>query len=475
VVGKTADGTEFWFVTGSQHLYGPGTLRQVDEDSRMIVEYLNRHGGLPYPVVWKPVVKTQDEITALFPEAECAPDCAGVICWMHTFSPAKMWINGLKALRKPMLHLNTQVNSDLPWKTIDMDFMNLNQSAHGDREFGYICSRLGIRRKIVCGHYRSPRVLQALRVWLRVAAAWHGLQRLRVARIGDNMRDVAVTEGNKVDAQIQFGFSVSGYGVGDVVAHIREVAGREVDELVDRYRASYQLPDVSDRTMDSIRSAARQELGLRAFLQERDCGAFTTNFEDLNGLEQLPGLASQRLMADGFGFGAEGDWKTAALLWAIKKMANGLPGGVSFMEDYTYHLEPGRERILGAHMLEVCPTLAASCPRLEVHPLGIGGKADPARLIFSASPGPAINATLVEFGSKFRLVVNEIEIVPPDAPLASLPTASAVWIPRPDMAASAERWIAAGGAHHSVCSAAVGTEYMEDFSRIAGIELVLIR
>ncbi len=464
-----------WFITGSQHLYGEETLKQVAEHSRRIVDSLNGSGEIALDIVWKPTVKTQAEVTATLRAADVDPACAGVICWMHTFSPAKMWINGLKLLQKPMLHLNTQANRDISWASMDMDFMNLNQAAHGDREFGYICTRLGIRRKVVNGYCDTPRVRAAIDVWSRVAAAWLDSQTMRVARIGDNMREVAVTEGNKVDAQIQFGYAVDGYGVGDVLKYVSQVTDAETDKLVGEYFDLYAVPDRSDAAMKSIRAAARQEIGIRAFLEAGNYSAFTTTFENLYGFDQLPGLASQRLMADGYGFGAEGDWKTAALLRSMKLMAAGRPGGVSFMEDYTYHFEPGRERVLGAHMLEVCPSIAAGKPSLEVHPLGIGGKADPARLVFTTAPGGAINATMVEFGADFRLVVNELEIVAPDAPLPKLPVASTVWIPKPDLAEGARRWIEAGGAHHSVNAPALTTEFMEDYARIAGVELVVIR
>ena len=466
---------QIWFITGSQSLYGEETLRRVEEHSRRIVDALNRSGEIALDLVWKPTVKTQAEITATLQAANLDSSCAGVVCWMHTFSPAKMWINGLKLLQKPMLHLNTQANRDIPWAAIDMDFMNLNQAAHGDREFGYLCTRLGLRRKVVNGYYDTPRVRAAIDVWGRVAAAWLDSQTMKVARIGDNMREVAVTEGNKVDAQIQFGYAVDGYGVGDVLKFISAVSDQQVGELVEEYFDLYTVPERSEATMKSIRAAARQEIGIRAFLETGGYTAFTTTFENLYGFDQLPGLAAQRLMADGYGFGAEGDWKTAALLRTMKLMAAGRRGGVSFMEDYTYHFEPGRERVLGAHMLEVCPSIASGRPSLEVHPLGIGGKADPARLVFSTPPGEAINATMVEFGSNFRLVVNELEIVAPDAPLPQLPVARTVWIPKPDLAEGARRWIEAGGAHHSVNAPALTTEFMKDYARMAGVELILIR
>ena len=466
---------EFWFVVGSQFLYGPEVLETVAARAAEMADKLNASGNLPCKIVYKVTAKTNTEISDVVREANYDKHCAGIITWCHTFSPSKMWINGFANLQKPYCHFATQYNREIPNEEIDMDFMNLNQAAHGDREFGYICTRLGIRRKVVNGYCDTPRVRAAIDVWSRVAAAWLDSQTMRVARIGDNMREVAVTEGNKVDAQIQFGYAVDGYGVGDVLKYVSQVTDAETDKLVGEYFDLYAVPDRSDAAMKSIRAAARQEIGIRAFLEAGNYSAFTTTFENLYGFDQLPGLASQRLMADGYGFGAEGDWKTAALLRSMKLMAAGRPGGVSFMEDYTYHFEPGRERVLGAHMLEVCPSIAAGKPSLEVHPLGIGGKADPARLVFTTAPGDAINATMVEFGADFRLVVNELEIVAPDAPLPKLPVASTVWIPKPDLAEGARRWIEAGGAHHSVNAPALTTEFMEDYARIAGVELVVIR
>ncbi|WP_294507591.1 L-arabinose isomerase [uncultured Victivallis sp.] len=463
------------FITGSQHLYGEETLKQVAANSRAVVEMLNGSGEIPQQIVWQPTVTTQAEVTAAIIAANSDPECAGVICWMHTFSPAKMWINGLKLLQKPMLHLNTQANRDIPWSTIDMDFMNLNQAAHGDREFGFICTRLGIARKVVNGHCGDPLVRSRIAAWVRAATAWLDSQTMRIARFGDNMREVAVTEGNKVSAQIAFGYAVDGYGVGDLAEVVREVADTEVDELVREYRDLYTIPDRSDAAMASIRTAARQEIGIRRFLEEGNYSGFTDTFEDLHGFDQLPGLAAQRLMADGYGFGAEGDWKTAALLHSLKVMACGLPGGVSFMEDYTYHFEPGRGRVLGSHMLEVCPSIAAAKPTLEVHPLGIGGKSDPARLVFGTKPGPALNASMIELDGHFRLVVNEVEVVAPDEDLPKLPVARTVWIPKPDLAEGARRWIEAGGAHHSVHAPALTPEHLRDFARIAGVELIEIR
>ena len=476
-MGRRIDGKrcEIRFITGSQHLYGDETLKQVAANSRAVVEMLNTSGEIPQRIVWQPTVTTQAEVTAAIVAANSDPDCAGIICWMHTFSPAKMWINGLKLLQKPMLHLNTQANRDIPWSTIDMDFMNLNQAAHGDREFGFICTRLGIARKVVNGYCGDPEVRARIAAWVRAATAWLDSQTMRIARFGDNMREVAVTEGNKVSAQIAFGYAVDGYGIGDLNAVVREVSDGEVGELVQEYLDLYTLPDRSDGAMASIRAAARQEIGIRRFLEAGNYSGFTDTFEDLHGFEQLPGLAAQRLMADGYGFGAEGDWKTAALLHSLKVMACGLPGGVSFMEDYTYHFEQGRGRVLGAHMLEVCPSIAAGKPTLEVHPLGIGGKADPARLVFGTKPGPALNASMIELDGRFRLVVNEVEVVAPDEDLPKLPVARTVWVPKPDLAEGARRWIEAGGAHHSVHAPALSPEHLRDFARIAGVELVEIR
>ncbi len=465
---------ELWFITGSQHLYGPEALKQVAADAQEMVRGLNDSGKLALELVWKPTVTTADEVTACLRAANADDHCAGVITWMHTFSPAKMWINGLKGLQKPLLHLHTQANRDIPWAEIDMDFMNLNQSAHGDREFGYICTRLNVARKVVVGYWQDPAVQHEIDVWARVAAAWADSQTMKVARIGDNMREVAVTEGNKVSAQIDFGYSVNGYGIADLVRYQDQISDRAVEELVKEYFELYTVPDRSEAALKSIREAAREELALRAFLEAGSFTAFTTTFEDLTGLNQLPGLACQRLMAEGYGFGAEGDWKLAALTRTLKVMAAGLPGGTSFMEDYTYHLEPGRERVMGAHMLEVCPSIAEARPSLEVHPLGIGGKADPARLVFNVPAGPALNASMIELDDHFRLVVNELETVPPDAPLPKLPVARAIWKPKPDFKTAAREWILAGGAHHSVFTQALTTEYLEDFAEISGVELVVI-
>jgi len=468
---------EVWFVTGSQHLYGDAALQKVAEHSQAIVRWWNESGKLPVRVVFKPVVTTPEAIAAVCREANNTATCIGLVVWMHTFSPAKMWIAGLNALQKPFLHLHTQFNRELPWESIDMDFMNLNQSAHGDREFGFIGSRMRLRRKVVVGYWQDEDVLTKMAVWMRAACAWHDWQGAKVARFGDNMRDVAVTEGDKVEAQRQFGFSVYGYGVGDLIERIRAVPEAEIDRLVAEYDRRYLVaaelrPDGARRA--DLREAARIELGLRAFLEEGRFKAFTTTFEDLHGLKQLPGLAVQRLMAEGYGFGAEGDWKTAALVRALKVMAQGLPGGTSFMEDYTYDLDPRQPVVLGAHMLEVCESIADGQPALEIHPLSIGGKADPPRLVFNVRAGPAINATLLDMGNRFRLMVNTVEVIPPRRPFQKLPVARAVWLPHPDLKIAAEAWILGGGAHHTAFSQALGSEYLEDFAQIAGVEFLLI-
>ncbi len=468
---------EAWFLTGSQHLYGPETLQQVDADSRAIVEGFNAGSALPVRVVFKPALKTPEEISATLREAEASPSCIGVIAWMHTFSPAKMWIAGLSRLTKPLLHLNTQFNRDIPWSSIDMDFMNLNQSAHGDREFGFLCARLRLNRKVVVGHWQDAGVQARMATWLRAAAAWHDSRSMKVARIGDNMRQVAVTEGDKVEAELRLGYSVNGFGIGDLMEHVRAVEDAQIDGLCDVYASSYTLADALQprgAKHQSLREAARIELGLRSFLEAGGFHAFTDTFEDLHGLAQLPGLATQRIMADGYGFGAEGDWKHAALVRSLKVMAHGLAGGTSFMEDYTYHLDPGAPAVLGAHMLEICPTLAAGRPSCEVHPLGIGGKADPVRLVFDAATGPAVNASLIDMGNRFRLVVNVVDVVEPYAPLPKLPVARALWKPRPSLETGAAAWIHAGGAHHTALSLALTPEHLEDFAVMAGIEHVFI-
>jgi L-arabinose isomerase len=465
-----------WFVAGSQHLYGPGPLETVAGNARHVAGALDDATCVPLPVVYKALVTTPEEVRALVAEANADALCAGLILWMHTFSPARMWIGGLAALRKPFCHLHTQYNRDLPWDSIDMDFMNLNQSAHGDREAGFLHTRMRLGRTVVVGHWSDREVQDRLGAWARAARAWHDLQGARIARIGDNMREVAVTEGDKVAAELRFGFAVNGFGPGDLVEHVDAASEGDVDALVDEYEERYRVREElrpGGARHGALRDGARIEVGLRAFLEEGGFKGFTTTFETLHGLRQLPGLAVQRLMADGFGFGAEGDWKTAALLRAAKVMAQGLPGGTSFMEDYTYHLAPGGHQVLGAHMLEVCESIAAGTPSLEIHPLGIGGKEDPVRLVFDAPPGPAVNVSLVDLGGRFRLIVNEVDAVDhPDLP--KLPVARAVWQCRPDFKTACAAWILAGGAHHTVFSYALTTEHVEDFAEIAGVELVVI-
>jgi len=470
---------ELWLLTGSQHLYGDETLKSVARNSQQIADALDRSGAIPARIVGKPILTGPDAIEQICLAANAAPECAGVITWMHTFSPAKMWIAGLTRLQKPLAHLHTQYNRELPWADIDMDFMNLNQSAHGDREYGFIGARLRLNRKIVVGHWQDPDVIEELAGWSRSALAMAESRRLKIARIGGmNMREVAVTGGDRVEAQIRLGWSVNGYGVGDLVAPIAEVSDSEVDQLLVEYEDSYTLAaplKKGGEKREILRYAARQEIAIRRFLEEGGFGAFTTTFEDLHGLKQLPGLACQRLMAQGYGFGAEGDWKTAALVRLGKVMTAGRPGGVSFIEDYTYHLVKGQERILGAHMLEVCPSIAdgaASKPSLEVHPLDIGGKSDPARLVFDAKPGPAVNTCLVDMGGRMRMIVAELDVMKADHPMPKLPTARAVWVPRPDFKRGAQAWIESGGGHHSAFCQAVSSAEWQDFAGMAGLEVV---
>ncbi|SCG15712.1 L-arabinose isomerase [Micromonospora echinofusca] len=467
---------EVWFLTGSQGLYGEDTLRQVADQSRQIAAQLDDAPGIPVRVVWKPILTSSTDILDACRDA-AVQGAVGVIAWMHTFSPAKMWIAGLDALRTPLLHLHTQANVMLPWDEIDMDFMNLNQAAHGDREFGFIQTRLGVARKTVAGHVSDPRVTARIGAWARAALGYSAMRSLRLARFGDNMRDVAVTEGDKVEAELRFGVSVNTYGVNDLVAVVDQVADARIDDLVkeydDTFRVDPQLRPGGARH-DSLRYAARLELGLRAFLDEGGFRAFTTNFEDLGGLRQLPGIAVQRLMADGYGFGGEGDWKTSVLVHSLKSMAVGVRGGTSFMEDYTYDLTPGDELVLGAHMLEVCPSIAGDTPKVEIHPLSIGGREDPVRLVFDAAPGPAVVLGLADMGERFRLVANEVDVVAPPRPLRRLPVARAVWRPRPHLAGSAEAWITAGAPHHTVLSQAVGVEELYDLAEMTRTELVVI-
>ncbi|MFC5648380.1 L-arabinose isomerase [Paenibacillus solisilvae] len=466
---------QFWFVTGSQHLYGPETLLEVADHSRIITEGLDRDEAIPFEVVFKPVLTTPEEIYKLCSEANADENCAGLITWMHTFSPAKMWIAGLSELRKPLLHLHTQFNRDIPWDSIDMDFMNTNQSAHGDREYGFIGARMGIARKVVVGYWEDQEVRGCIAGWMRTAVAFSEGRSLKVARFGDNMRQVAVTEGDKVEAQIKFGWSINGYGVGDLVARISEITEEQVNALTDEYESVYDISAETRNTpelWEAIREQARIEIGMKSFLEEGGFTAFTTSFEDLHGLKQLPGLAVQRLMEAGYGFGGEGDWKTAALTRVMKTIAGNK--GTSFMEDYTYHFEPGNELVLGSHMLEICPTIAVDRPRLEVHPLGIGGKADPARMVFNGRGGLALNASIIDLGHRFRLIINVVDAVQPEQAMPKLPVARVLWKPQPSLKDGAEAWIHAGGAHHTVFSYEVSVDQLVDWAEMTGIECVII-
>ena len=474
---KNLEAPEIWYITGSQHLYGEETLKQVAAHSKEIVEKLNASQRLPLKLIFKPILTRPEEIRTLCLEANNAPNCAGLMMWMHTFSPSKMWIGGLLALRKPFLHLHTQFNRDLPWNEIDMDFMNLNQAAHGDREAGFIHTRLRLNRKVVVGHWSDEQVQDRIAAWMRVVRAWTDWQGAKFVRFDDNMREVAVTEGDKVSAQARFGYSVDAYGIGDLVEYVDGVSDEDVSKLCAEYEERYTVAKELRKTgtrHNSLRDGARIELGLRGFLETGNFKGFTTNFQVLHGLKQLPGLAVQRLMAEGYGFGGEGDWKTCALVRAMKAIAADLPGGTSFMEDYTYHLHPDAHLVLGSHMLEVCESIAVGEPSLEVHPLGIGGKEDPVRLVFNAPAGPAINASVIDLGNRFRLIVNEVDAVEPLEPLPKLPVARAVWKCRPDFKTACAAWIYAGGAHHTCYSYSVTAEHMEDLAEIAGLELVVI-
>jgi len=474
---KALGGRAVWFVAGSQHLYGEEAITRVDEHAAHVAAALDAAPTIPVRVVHKPVVTTPEAIRSLCLAANADDGCVGLIVWMHTFSPARMWIAGLTGLEKPVLHLHTQFNRELPWAEIDMDFMNLNQSAHGDREHGYMQTRMGLRRRTVAGHWGDPNVTARVGAWSRAASGWDEARRLKVARFGDNMRQVAVTEGDKVEAQMRLGFSVNGHGVGELAEAVREAPQETVDTLVAAYEAEYEVvPELraGGERRSSLLDAARIEAGLRSLLEGGGFGAFTDTFEDLHGLAQLPGIGAQRLMADGYGFGAEGDWKAAALVRILKVMASGLSGGTSFMEDYTYDFSDEGPLVLGAHMLEICPSIAAARPTCEIHSLSIGGRDDPVRLVFTAAPGPGVVVSLVDLGDRFRLVANEIEIIEPPAPLPKLPVARAVWRPQPDLATAATAWLEAGGSHHTVLTTALATEHLEDFAQIAGIELLVI-
>jgi L-arabinose isomerase len=466
---------KFWFVTGSQHLYGPEALLEVEKNSKNVVEGLNQDGKLPHEIEFKSVLTTADDIYQLVLEANADQNCAGIITWMHTFSPGKMWIAGLSALAKPLLHLHTQYNRDIPWDSIDMDFMNLNQAAHGDREYGFIVTRMDVPRKVVVGYWQNEEVQVKISDWMKTAIAVSESRNIRVARFGDNMRNVSVTDGDKVEAQIKFGWTVDYYGIGDLVAVMNEISDEQVDQLFEEYTELYEVPEdalVSGSLQDSIKEQARIELALKQFLQERNYTAFTTNFEDLHGMKQLPGLAAQRLMAEGYGFAGEGDWRTAALTRFMKIISDNKD--TSFMEDYTYHLEPGNEKILGSHMLEICPTISATKPKIVVNPLGIGGKEDPARLVFDGKGGDGVVVSLVEMGGRYRLVINEVVAEQPTVETPNLPVAKVLWKPQPSLSEGTEAWIYAGGAHHTVFSLSVKTSQLYDFAEMAKIECVVI-
>jgi L-arabinose isomerase len=468
---------EIWFLTGSQHLYGPETLAKVAEHSQEIAAFYNDVKEIPVKVIYKPILKSSDEIYDIITQANVAENCIGIITWMHTFSPAKMWIRGLNQLKKPMLHLHTQYNRDIPWDSIDMDFMNLNQSAHGDREFGFMVSRMRMQRKVVVGFWKEAEVLTDINVWSRAAAAWHDWQGAKFVRFGDNMRFVAVTDGDKVEAEMKFGFSVNTYGVGDLVEVINSIGESQIEALLKEYEETYDLADSlksNSADRDSLKEAARIELGIKTFLENGNFKGFTDTFEDLHGMVQLPGIAAQRLMEQGYGFAGEGDWKTAALVRACKVMGAGMEGGNAFMEDYTYHFDPKNPMVLGSHMLEIDSSLANGKAKCEVHPLGIGGKADPVRLVFNVAAGDAINASLIDMGNRFRLLLNEVEAVEPPHDLPKLPVARVLWKPLPDIKTACAAWIYAGGAHHTVYSQNLSREHFKDFAKMANIELVTI-
>lgn len=462
---------QFWFITGSQFLYGPETLEQVEKDSREIVENLNNSGNLPCPVIYKDIMKTSGEITKVIKEANYDDNCAGIITFMHTFSPSKMWIKGLDLLQKPYLHFHTQFNRQIPNDEIDMDYMNLHQSAHGDREHGFIGARLRMPRKIVAGYWKDANVQLKIGDWMRAAVGAAVSKSLKVMRFGDNMREVAVTEGDKVEVQKKLGWEVNTWPVGLLVEYINSVSEDEVDALMKEYEEKYTI---STENIAAIRYQAKEEIAMEKLLIEKDCSAFTNTFEDLYGLEQLPGLASQRLMEKGYGYGGEGDWKVSALTHILKAMSAGETGGTAFMEDYTYDLTFGKELSLGAHMLEVCPSVAADKPKIEVHELGIGGKSAPARLVFDGHPGAAIVVSLVDMGGRLRMIVQDIECVTPIMDMPNLPVAKVMWRPEPNLLTGAEAWIMAGGAHHTVLSYDINAEQMRDFARIMDIEFVHI-
>jgi L-arabinose isomerase len=467
---------EVWFVTGAQLLYGGDAVIAVDAHSNEMVKGLNESGKLPVKVVYKGTVNSSKEVTATFKAANNEDKCIGVITWMHTFSPAKMWIHGLQELKKPLCHFHTQFNKEIPWDSMDMDFMNLNQSAHGDREFGHITARMRRPRKLVVGHWQDAAAQEKIAVWMRVAAAWADAQDMLIVRFGDQMNNVAVTDGDKVDAELRLGYHVDYCPIAELVAYQNNVTETDVNELVETYKAAYAVAPAdlgNEHFVKQIRNAAYAEIALRRLLKDKGAKAFTTNFDDLEGIDQLPGLASQRLMAEGYGFGAEGDWKTAALYRTMWFMGQGLPKGCSFLEDYTLNFDGEKSAILQAHMLEVCPLIAEQKPKLEVHPLGIGGKNDPARLVFTSKEGEGLAATIIDLGNRFRMIVNKVDCIK-SKPLPKLPVASALWIPRPNFEVGAGAWILAGGTHHSSFSYDLTVEYLEDYAEMAGIELLVI-
>ena len=462
---------EFWFVVGSQFLYGPEVLEIVASRAKEMADTMNKSGILPCKVVYKVTAKTPEEISNVVKEANYQDKCAGLITWMHTFSPSKMWIDGLSKLQKPYCHFATQYNREIPNDEIDMDFMNLNQAAHGDREYGFIAARLRMPRKVIMGYWQDEDVLKRLGDWMRSAVAAAFSRSLKVMRFGDNMRNVAVTEGDKVGVQMQLGWQVNTWPVGELVEEIGKVTEEEVDALMQEYAERYTM---ATDNLDAVRYQAKEEIAMKKMLDREGCKAFSNTFEDLYGMEQLPGLASQRLMEQGYGYGGEGDWKVAAMTAVIKAMTEGMTGGSAFMEDYTYNLQKGAEYSLGAHMLEVCPSVAAERPRIEVHPLGIGGKADPARLVFEGHPGKACVVSLVDMGGRLRMICQDIEAVKPILPMPNLPVARVMWRAMPDLRTGAECWILAGGAHHTVLTYDATPEMLKDWARIMDIEFVHI-
>lgn len=462
---------EFWFIVGSQHLYGPEVLDTVAERAAEMAEKINVSELVPCKFVYKATVKTPDEVTAVIKEANYDDNCLGIVTWCHTFSPSKMWINGFSMLQKPYCHFATQYNREIPNEEIDMDFMNLNQAAHGDREHGFIGARMGMPRKIIMGYWQDEAPLKELGLWMRSAVGYAESKNLKVVRFGDNMRQVAVTEGDKVGVQMQLGWQVNTWAVGDLVAEMNKVTEAEIDTLIEEYKEKYTF---NTDDIASVRYQAKEEIAIKRFLDAQGAKAYTNTFEDLHGMEQLPGLASQRLMEAGYGYGGEGDWKVSAMTRIIKAMCEGMGGGSAFMEDYTYHLTEGSEYSLGAHMLEVCPTLAADKPRIEVHPLGIGGKNPPARLVFEGKAGSGVVASLVDMGDGLRLIVQDIEAVEPIMDMPNLPVARVMWKAMPDLCTGAKMWIMAGGAHHTVLSYDATPEMLEDFAEMAGIEYIHI-